>query len=229
MTSQPQPQAFTGLKSIDWLKLDAITREPSSPNKPCIAFFHGTGQYIRSPNFISKLTSRWEYWHFPTMSGVVEECERRGFGCFMPQGPFRNWRPWEDSEDPQLLAAAIRFRTSASGKLFLAGLSDGGTLVNIMSFRKDEPWSGYVSYSGVFRDSWEGSPDLEFPTSKPFLICSNKFESGMTAEGSENLYRRFREAGKADVEKIVFNEDRHEWSIRSNRRIFDWIQKVAEN
>ena len=27
MTSQPQPQAFTGLKSIDWLKLDAITRD----------------------------------------------------------------------------------------------------------------------------------------------------------------------------------------------------------
>lgn len=77
---------------IDWMKLRA-TVVKGDPSAPLVVALHGFGQTVAWPaTWWHKMRPRFEFWHFPTMSGIVEEVERRNWSLYMPAAPLRDWR-----------------------------------------------------------------------------------------------------------------------------------------
>jgi len=212
---------------MDWHKLKGpVVR--GRAGSPVIIALHGFGQRTHPrPIWHPCRWAGFDYLDFAKMSGILDECTARGWSCWMPQAPWRNWTPATAENPDEMFDAALEATCSQShlSNPFVLGFSDGATLANRLLFAGVE-CPGIVSYEGMMPELTLAEPKCD-----SLIVCGVGADRGairrsiirnslatydvLAKVASENLVPK--------VDMITAHNDRHEWNRGANRVIFPWI------
>lgn len=191
---------------------------------PAIAAFHGFGQRIES-GFWRRACPGWRAWDFTEQSRLLEKCIERGWTCWIPQAPRRNWTV-KHQLSPHAMHEEYKRVTGRTDTPYLMGLSDGMTLAASFLYQGFSA-PGYVLYSGP-RPTMACTPAhtsvclvanvLERHPLIPSLM-EHRLKDEMRAL-NETLSKHL---DSIDLTWMVSDSETHEWCHRITNRILDWV------
>ena len=212
---------------MDWHKLKGPMVRGRAGN-PVIIALHGFGQRTHPrPIWHPCRWAGFDYLDFAAMSGILDECRVREWSCWMPQAPWRNWTPAASENPDEMFDAALEATCSQShlSNPFVLGFSDGATLANRLIFAGVE-CPGIVSYEGMMPELTLAEPKCD-----SLIVCGVGADRGpirrSIIKNSLATYEVLAGIESQDlvpkVDLMTAHNDRHEWHIEANRKIFPWI------